>query len=295
MDINEIDIVCSLGYLQEMHDGLRHLRETIPRILDPLLGKKSSPEALYGNFSRAATGAFKDIEEFSGIIDDPRNRSILERARISRAENSEGITGWKVTEHKNWLDMPMKLSPKDSADGLDEGKNRVNVSDELDLRAAMKKLEGRFAGIEVSFMPDDSNSMEIFLPSAAPMRAKVEAKYTQNQPSYVTTLVGKPNILFTPIIEQINNRPNPCELEPLLVSPRSLHAALDANVGQAMFASYSNLLSSPCIKCNQLFDRGYKFPLARKPKGTKAGSNCQTSQWQALHIECSYTGIKDYR
>lgn len=85
----------------------------------------------------------------------------MDRAKSSRAESSEGITGWKVTEHKDWLDTPKGSSPKDSADGLEEGNSHVNASNDLDLRAAMKKLEGRYAGLEISFLTDDSNTMEV--------------------------------------------------------------------------------------------------------------------------------------
>lgn len=89
----------------------------------------------------------------------------MERAKESRAESSEGITGWKVTEHKDWLDVRREASPKDSADGLDDGNSQVNGSSEEDLRAALKKFEGNHAGIETSLATDGSNVMEVIKPS----------------------------------------------------------------------------------------------------------------------------------
>ena len=94
-------------------------------------------------------------------MEDHRNRGILDRAKESRAESSEGITGWKVTEHKNWLDVPKEASPKESADKSEEDNSQVNGSKEEDLRAALKKLEGNSAGIETSLATDGSNVMEV--------------------------------------------------------------------------------------------------------------------------------------
>lgn len=85
----------------------------------------------------------------------------MDRAKESRAESSEGITGWKVTEHKDWLDVKKEASPKDSADKLEEDNSQVNGSKEEDLRAALKKLEGNHAGIETSLVTDGSNIMEV--------------------------------------------------------------------------------------------------------------------------------------
>lgn len=95
-------------------------------------------------------------------MEDHRNRGILDRAKESRAESSEGITGWKVTEHKDWLDVQKEASPKDSADKLKEDSSQVDGSKEEDLRAALKKLEGNHAGIiETSLVTDGSNIMEV--------------------------------------------------------------------------------------------------------------------------------------
>lgn len=94
-------------------------------------------------------------------MEDSRNQGILARAKESREESSEGITGWKVTEHKDWLDVQREASPKDSADGFQDGKSHVNGSKEEDLRAALKKLEGYHAGIETSLATDGSNIMEV--------------------------------------------------------------------------------------------------------------------------------------
>lgn len=112
------------------------------------------------NFSRAAVGAFKDIKDFSKLMEDSRNRDILNRAKESRAESSKGITGWKVTEHKDWLDVQREVS-EDSADELEKDNSYVNGSNEEDLRAALKKMEGYRAGIETSLVPDGSNTMEV--------------------------------------------------------------------------------------------------------------------------------------
>ena len=140
---------------------LRYLRETIPRLIDPLLTDQSSPEALYADFLQAAVSAFKDVKDFSKLINDVRSQVVLDRAKASRAESSEGIVRWKVTEHKDWLDVHRESSPKDSSGDLEEETSHVNGSKEEDLRAALKKLEGYQAGIETSLVTDGSNIMEV--------------------------------------------------------------------------------------------------------------------------------------
>lgn len=63
------------------------------------------------------------------------------------------------------------------------------------------------------------------------MRFRIEPKYiAQNQTSYVTTSLGKPNSVNKAIMEEIANRPNPYDLEYLLVSPRTLDTLRDTNI-----------------------------------------------------------------
>lgn len=62
------------------------------------------------------------------------------------------------------------------------------------------------------------------------MRFKIEPKYgNQNQTAYVVTLLGKPNSIYTSILGEIANRPNPSDLEYLLVSPQPLYTARDSD------------------------------------------------------------------
>lgn len=84
------------------------------RVIDPLLVKQSSPESLYSQFSQVATNAVKDVQDFTELIEGDRSQEILKKAKSSRAEKPDGIRGWMVTEHPDWLEVKteeMALDP----------------------------------------------------------------------------------------------------------------------------------------------------------------------------------------
>lgn len=68
-------------------------------LVDPFV-----PEQLNSRFSQAATGAASDIKSFTQIMEDGHSKEALEKAKVSRARSGEDITGWLVTNHKEWLD-----------------------------------------------------------------------------------------------------------------------------------------------------------------------------------------------
>ncbi|KAK4694152.1 hypothetical protein P7C71_g3381, partial [Lecanoromycetidae sp. Uapishka_2] len=102
---DETRILASLARLQEMHVALRHLRETIPRVVESVLLQPSQPELLHSHFKKAATGAAKDIRDFTLLMAQSGNKEVLEKAKESRARDPEGIMAWLVSEHKDWLDV----------------------------------------------------------------------------------------------------------------------------------------------------------------------------------------------
>lgn len=75
------------------------------RILHPMLTTQSSPEILYLQFLHVATNTAKDIQDFTNLIEGDRSQEVLKKAKRSRAEHPEGIRGWMVTEHPDWLEV----------------------------------------------------------------------------------------------------------------------------------------------------------------------------------------------
>lgn len=85
------------------------------QVVHPLLIAQSSPETLYAQFSHVAMTASNDVQEFAKLVECHQSQEILTKANGSRAENSEGIKGWMVTEHPDWLEMKSRLTHLDPA------------------------------------------------------------------------------------------------------------------------------------------------------------------------------------
>ena len=115
-------------------------------LLDP-----PSPDQLHSNFAQAANGAAQAIKQFSQLLEDSRTKEVMENAKQSRKENSEGIIGWQVTEHGDWLDAKQE----DGNDDVDkeEGDN-AEAGDDASLRNALDEFSSTHAGVEVSMDRD---------------------------------------------------------------------------------------------------------------------------------------------
>ena len=57
------------------------------------------------NFSLSAKSTANGIKSFTKLLGDTQSKEILEKSRERRAVDPEGIKGWLVTEHEDWLDV----------------------------------------------------------------------------------------------------------------------------------------------------------------------------------------------
>lgn len=64
---------------------------------------KSTAEALFQEFSKAANTANKEVQDFRRLMTDEESMKVFAQARKSRADNPNGIKSWRVTEHPDWL------------------------------------------------------------------------------------------------------------------------------------------------------------------------------------------------
>lgn len=113
-------------------------------LLDP-----PSPDQLHSNFTQAANGAASAIKQFTQLVEDSRTKEIMEKAKGSRAENSEGITGWQVAEHEDWLDI---IREDGSHDAVKEEGNIADAgggSSVNDVNAALGTFRSAHMGVEV--------------------------------------------------------------------------------------------------------------------------------------------------
>lgn len=146
--VQEASLHASLGRLQEMHvavssssivsqslkgqfvnstaSKLRRLRDTIPHVVTSIQLATSTlePAEFYAQFAYAATAAGKDIKEFMHMMSDNRAKEIFEQINKSREADGEGIDGWRVTEHEDWLDI--KKVPKDEVDSDEDMEGQGN-------------------------------------------------------------------------------------------------------------------------------------------------------------------------
>ncbi|KAL8994093.1 MAG: hypothetical protein Q9169_005849 [Polycauliona sp. 2 TL-2023] len=147
---DEARLESSMAQLHEMHVRLRNLRDTVTRLVDPMLVERKSPEEFYHDFIRNVTKTQTDVRVFTDFVRNDKSRDVFERAAESRALNSENITGWRVTEHEDWLDIPSAETPKDRR--VDEttrtDSNLPARTSMEDLRAAMERMKSSHPSIE---------------------------------------------------------------------------------------------------------------------------------------------------
>ncbi|KAL8813565.1 MAG: hypothetical protein Q9200_000174 [Gallowayella weberi] len=149
---NEARIESSLARLQELHARLSSLRDTVSRLVDPMIIQKSSPEELYMSFASNATTIKSDIQDFTRLVHDDGSKELFRKAAESRLQNSEDIRGWRVTEHEEWLDVrnvdsPVALGTNGTV-APDEDVPRDFAIEEL--RATMERFKTAHSSIDGS-------------------------------------------------------------------------------------------------------------------------------------------------
>ena len=88
---------------------LRQLRDTIPSLVRPMHSDHASPELVYAAFAKAATGAARSVKEFAALMRNAESKEIRTRANASEEQSGDGITGWLVTQHPDWLQKPVTV------------------------------------------------------------------------------------------------------------------------------------------------------------------------------------------
>ena len=120
--------------------------------MDSVLVDPLAPEQLHWYFAQAATGAASDIKSFAQTMEDGRSKNAMKKAKESKAENGEDITGWLVIEHEDWLEVKQDSACED-VDMEGRGSDvKVNATDSRseDLQAALGRFRESHLGIDVS-------------------------------------------------------------------------------------------------------------------------------------------------
>ncbi|KAL8804853.1 MAG: hypothetical protein Q9182_002347 [Xanthomendoza sp. 2 TL-2023] len=149
---NEARIGSSIARLQELHARLSGLRDTVSRLVDPMLVQQASPEELYMSFASNATTIKSDIQDFTRLVHDDGSKELFRKAAESRLQNSEDIRGWRVTEHEEWLDVrnvdSLMALGTDSTMAPDQEVPRDLTIEEI--RATMEQFNNAHSGIDGS-------------------------------------------------------------------------------------------------------------------------------------------------
>ena len=137
---------------------LRHLRDAVPRLIDPMLIQQPSPEDLYATFATNVTAIRSDAKGFSKNVQDDRYAGIFKKAEESMAVSGEAVPGWRVVEHEDWLNVHNVDSPMDiGANGAKAPNQDIPQKPETDtacLRTAMEKFRKSSHNLEGSLDED---------------------------------------------------------------------------------------------------------------------------------------------
>ncbi|KAH7000249.1 hypothetical protein EDB80DRAFT_723484 [Ilyonectria destructans] len=86
----------------------RLLRETIPKMIDPLIQKQPSPDIMFAAFMKAVNDAQANVKEFTELMRDDISKDVFDQAAKSREANPMGITPWRHRDHPDWFRMDSK-------------------------------------------------------------------------------------------------------------------------------------------------------------------------------------------
>ncbi len=130
--------------------------------MDSMFIDSRSPDQLHSHFSQTAIGAAKDIKSFAQLTEESKSKEALNKAKESRANNAEGITAWRVSEHADWLDVKKEDAAEDShmdttSEELDTSAGDLTVDD---MQAILKKFKASHMGIEAD-LDEDTRTIKV--------------------------------------------------------------------------------------------------------------------------------------
>ena len=129
----------------------------------------ASPELIYAEFAKAATGAVNNTREFATMMKTKTSQDILLEARKSRLNDDKGIHAWLSDEHEGWTERPllvgmakeldydaqhMNLTPEQAVDAFKQAHSDMDLSISLiENEILVEALCSKF------FLLADSNSI----------------------------------------------------------------------------------------------------------------------------------------
>ncbi|KAH8126070.1 hypothetical protein ACSS6W_008414 [Trichoderma asperelloides] len=105
MAAEEKAINLAMKRLKLLHIKERQLRNTIPKMLEPLVQKHPSPDVMYAAFMKSVNDAQASIKDFTELMKDDTSKAVFDRADKSKEANPLGIVPWKHKDYPDWFVM----------------------------------------------------------------------------------------------------------------------------------------------------------------------------------------------
>ena len=98
----------------------------------------------------AAVGT-RNLQNFTKLMQDPKNQDVFTRVEESRKQNDQGIMVWLVTQHEDWLDSTVVDEVKDL--NLDEDKDDNEDGAEgrtVEVGSVLQKFREEHPSVQIS-------------------------------------------------------------------------------------------------------------------------------------------------
>ncbi|KJZ76216.1 hypothetical protein HIM_04298 [Hirsutella minnesotensis 3608] len=103
--MDEAQLDRAMKRLKLLHIKSRLLRDTIPRMIEPLVHQQPSPEFMFNAFMKAVNEAQAEVKEFTDLMRDEESKQVFAQADKSREENPFGIKPWRHKDNPDWFKM----------------------------------------------------------------------------------------------------------------------------------------------------------------------------------------------
>ncbi|KAK6540088.1 hypothetical protein TWF694_008918 [Orbilia ellipsospora] len=281
----ETTLVSALSLLNQMHQKLILLRESIPHMVHPIMKASNypTPEKLFDEFSKRTLKASEDLVDFTTLVSD--EKWVFEKAAASRRDNGDNgeVKRWKSS-------APVPVYLKDLVDASSsgggsgsskhagkEGEAKKKEEEERKRREAEKDREREVAidevqgvesdevrreiveafkkehgDIEVTY-EDDGKTIKVALPKHLNLIFSVELPSASAESNRYTVTLPVSSYLHILVLRSITTRPNAGSLKYLL----------------DMLATYKSIYQTKCNHCSKLTN-GPKadLPVVRRLKKT---------------------------
>jgi len=102
---DEARIEQAMKRLKLLHIKVRLLRDTIPKMINPLVQKQPSPDAMFSAFMKAVEGAQADVKDFTDLMRDEVSKDVFDQVNKSQRESPLGIKPWRHKDYPDWFTM----------------------------------------------------------------------------------------------------------------------------------------------------------------------------------------------